>query len=76
MAKDIASYFLEEGQPIVPKPKPKQYLKSLLTKEHDDGIEYWNDWLLGWNSEERYEDEVAYRKQIRSLLWEVRSTCG
>lgn len=29
MAKDIASYFLEEGQPIVPKPKPKQYLKSL-----------------------------------------------
>lgn len=29
MAKDIASYFLEQGQPIVPKPKPKQYLKSL-----------------------------------------------
>ena len=25
MAKDIASYFLEEGQPIVPKAKPKQY---------------------------------------------------
>ena len=25
MAKDIASYFLEQGQPIVPKAKPKQY---------------------------------------------------
>jgi hypothetical protein len=25
MAKDIGSYFLEQGQPIVPKPKPKQY---------------------------------------------------
>ena len=30
MAKDIGSYFLEQGQPIiVPKPKPKQYIKSL-----------------------------------------------
>jgi len=29
MAKDIGSYFLEQGQPIVPKPKPKQYLKTL-----------------------------------------------
>lgn len=25
MAKDIGSYFLEQGQPIVPKAKPKQY---------------------------------------------------
>ena len=29
MAKDIASYFLEEGQLIVPKAKPKQYAKTL-----------------------------------------------
>lgn len=29
MAKDIGSYFLEQGQPIVPKPKPKQYTKTL-----------------------------------------------
>lgn len=29
MAKDIGSYFLEQGQPIVPKPKPKQYAKTL-----------------------------------------------
>ena len=29
MAKDIGSYFLEQGQPIVPKAKPKQYAKTL-----------------------------------------------
>ena len=29
MSKDIASYFLEQGEPIVPKPKPKQYAKTL-----------------------------------------------
>jgi len=29
MSKDIASYFLEQGEPIVPKPKPKQYSKTL-----------------------------------------------
>jgi len=29
VSKDIASYFLEQGEPIVPKPKPKQYSKTL-----------------------------------------------
>jgi len=58
------------------KEQQERYLESLATKQYDDGIEYWNDWLLGWNVDEHYQDEVAYRKKVRSLLWEVRSTCG
>ena len=58
------------------KEQQERYLEGLLTKQHDDGIEYWNDWLLNLNSDERHQDEALYRNRVRSLLWEVRSTCG
>lgn len=53
MAKDITSYFLEKGEPILPKPKPKQYLKSLKVLEtpaakkmfYPESLQYMKDTL-------------------------------
>jgi len=57
------------------KEQQERYLESLMTKKHGPKLTYWNEWLLEMDSNNAM-DEIEYRKRVRSLLWEVRSTCG
>ena len=42
MAKDIGSYFLEQGQPIVPKAKPKQYTIAKEKSQTEEALDILN----------------------------------
>src|SRR6056300_1119798 len=42
MAKDIGSYFLEQGQPIVPKAKPKQYTIAKKKSQTEEVLDILN----------------------------------
>jgi hypothetical protein len=57
------------------KQQQERYLEGLMTKKYGPEINGWNEWLVGMNPDNAI-DEIEYRKRVRSLLWEVRSTCG
>jgi len=51
------------------------YLMNLLNRDPNPAITDLNNVLLEIDNR-KWEQNIAYKKQIKAMLWEVRSTCG